>query len=130
MLSKQEVIDIIPIEHNTRIKNILDNVNTDDIDLVDKYNQLRKYNDKLGRSESKAALEAYTIVDDILNSKYMYNSEVSEWRYECSLRIVLSLMIYGCINITLDNVTKEEFILIRTELRVWYKKLKRVIKWN
>lgn len=130
MLSKQEVIDIIPIEHITRIKNILDNVNTDDIDLVDKYNQLRKYNDKLGRSESKAALEAYTIVDDILNSKYMYNSEVSEWRYECSLRIVLSLMIYGCINITLDNVTKEEFILIRTELRVWYKKLKRVIKWN
>lgn len=130
MLSKQEVIDIIPIEHITRIKNILDNVNTDDIDLVDKYNQLRKYNDKLGRSESKAALEAYTIVDDILTSKYMYNSEVSEWRYECSLRIVLSLMIYGCINITLDNVTKEEFILIRTELRVWYKKLKRVIKWN
>ena len=130
MLSKQEVIDIIPIEHITRIKNILDNVNTDDIDLVDKYNQLRKYNDKLGRSKSKAALEAYTIVDDILNSKYMYNSEVSEWRYECSLRIVLSLMIYGCINITLDNVTKEEFILIRTELRVWYKKLKRVIKWN
>lgn len=130
MLSKQDVIDIIPIEHITRIKNILDNVNTDDIALVDKYNQLREYNDKLGRSESKAALEAYTIVDDILNSKYMYNSEVSEWRYECSLRIVLSLMLYGCINITLDNVTKEEFILIRTELRVWYKKLKRVIKWN
>lgn len=130
MLNKQDVVDNIPIEHIIRIKRILDKVDTNDVDLVDKYNQLRKYNDKLGRSESKAALEAYTIVDDILNSKYMYNTEVSEWRYECSLRIVLSLMIYGCINITLDDVTKEEFILIRIELRAWYKKLKRVIKWN
>lgn len=128
MLSKQEIIDNIPLDPIIIIKRILDRVDTKDVDLVDKYNQLRKYDDKLRRSESQAALEAYNIVDDILIRRYITTSEIAEWKYECSLRIVLSLMIYGCINIALDEVTKEEFILIRTTLRTWYKQFKKVVK--
>lgn len=128
MLSKQEIIDNIPLDPIIRIKRILDRVDTKDVDLVVKYNQLRKYDDKLRRSESQAALEAYELVDDILTRRYITTSEIAEWKYECSLRIVLSLMIYGCINIALDEVTKEEFILIRTTLRTWYKQFKKVVK--
>ena len=128
MLSKQEIIDNIPLDPIIRIKRILDRVDTKDVDLVVKYNQLRKYDDKLRRSESQATLEAYNIVDDILTRRYITTSEIAEWKYECSLRIVLSLMIYGCINIALDEVTKEEFILIRTTLRTWYKQFKKVVK--
>lgn len=128
MLSKQEIIDNIPLDHIIRIKRILDRVDTKDVDLVVKYNQLRKYDDKLRRSESQAALEAYELVDAILSRRYITTSEIAEWKYECSLRIVLSLMIYGCINIALDEVTKEEFILIRTVLRTWYKQFKKVVK--
>ena len=128
MLSKQEIIDNIPLDPIIIIKRILDRVDTKDVDLVDKYNQLRKYDDKLRRSESQAALEAYELVDAILSRRYITTSEIAEWKYECSLRIVLSLMIYGCINIALDEVTKEEFILIRTTLRTWYKQFKKVVK--
>lgn len=128
MLSKQEIIDNIPLDPIIRIKRILDRVDTKDVDLVVKYNQLRKYDDKLRRSESQAALEAYELVDAILSRRYITTSEIAEWKYECSLRIVLSLMIYGCINIALDEVTKEEFILIRTTLRTWYKQFKKVVK--
>lgn len=128
MLSKKEIIDNIPLDYIIRIKRILDRVDTKDVDLVDKYNQLRKYDDKLGRSESQAALEAYNIVDEILSRRYISTSEIAEWKYECSLRIVMSLMIYGCINIALDEVTKEEFILIRKSLRSWYKQFKKVVK--
>ncbi len=128
MLSKQEIIDNIPLDYIIRIKRILDRVDTKDVDLVVKYNQLRKYDDKLRRSESQAALEAYDLVDAILSRRYITTSEIAEWKYECSLRIVLSLMIYGCINIALDEVTKEEFILIRTTLRTWYKQFKKVVK--
>lgn len=128
MLSKQEIIDNIPLDYIIRIKRILDRVDTKDVDLVVKYNQLRKYDDKLRRSESQAALEAYELVDAILSRRYITTSEIAEWKYECSLRIVLSLMIYGCINIALDEVTKEEFILIRTVLRTWYKQFKKVVK--
>ena len=128
MLSKQEVIDNIPLDYIIRIKRILDRIDVKDASLVDKYNQLRKYDDKLGRSESQAALEAYNIVDAILVRRYISNTEVSEWKYECSLRIVMALMIYGCINITLDEVSKDEFILIRTSLRTWYKQFKKVVK--
>lgn len=128
MLSKKEIIDNIPLDYIIRIKRILDRVDAKDADLVDKYNQLRKYDDKLGRSESQAALEAYNIVDEILSRRYITTSEIAEWKYECSLRIVMSLMIYGCINIALDEVTKEEFILIRKSLRTWYKQFKKVVK--
>lgn len=128
MPSKQEIIDSIPIDSIIKIKRILDNIDTTDRAIVDKYNQLKNYDEKLRKSESKAAVEAYDLVDDILLKRYISNSEVSEWRYECSLRVILSLMIYGCINISLDEVTKDEFILIRTTLKSWYKQLKKVVK--
>lgn len=127
MLSKQEMIDSIPIDNIIKIKRILDNIDTNNKIIVDKYNQLKNYDEKLRKSESKAAVEAYDLVDDILLKRYISNSEVAEWRYECTLRIVMSLIVYGAINVTLDNITQEEFISIRTSFRTWYKKFKKVV---
>lgn len=127
MPSKQEIIDSIPIDNIIKIKRILDNIDTKDRAIVDKYNQLKNYDEKLRKSESKAAVEAYDLVDDILLKRYISNSEVAEWRYECTLRIVMSLIVYGAINVTLDNITQEEFISIRTSFRTWYKKFKKVV---
>lgn len=128
MLTKEAVIYNIPLVHITRIKRIIDDIDTNYVSLVDKYNQLKKYDVKLRRSESQAAIEAYNIVDDILMQRYIFSSEVSEWKYECTIRIVMSLMIYGSINITIDELTRDEFIIIRKSLRTWYKQFKRVVK--
>lgn len=128
MLTKEAVIYNIPLVHITRIKKIIDDIDTNYVSLVDKYNQLKKYDVKLRRSESQAAIEAYNIVDDILMQRYIFSSEVSEWKYECTIRIVMSLMIYGSINITIDELTRDEFIIIRKSLRTWYKQFKRVVK--
>lgn len=128
MLTKEAVIYNIPLVHITRIKKIIDDIDTNYVSLVDKYNQLKKYDVKLRRSESQAAIEAYNIVDDILMQRYISISEVSEWKYECTLRIVMSLMIYGSINITIDELTRDEFIIIRKSLRTWYKQFKRVVR--
>lgn len=128
MTTIEEVKNIMPIDSIIRIKIILDDIDTSDCGLVEKYNQLRKYDGKLKRSESESALTAYNIVDDILTERYIASTEGADWRYECTLRIVMSLMIYGAINIELDNISKEEFISTRTDLRHWYKKLKRVVK--
>lgn len=128
MLTKEAVIYNIPLVHITRIKRIIDDIDTNYVSLVDKYNQLKKYDVKLRRSESQAAIEAYNIVDDILMQRYVSISEVSEWKYECTIRIVMSLMIYGSINITIDELTRDEFIIIRKSLRTWYKQFKRVVK--
>jgi hypothetical protein len=126
-LTKEDVIKDIPLDTIIKIKRIMDRVDTKDKGLVDKYNQLRTYDDKLRRGESVAGLEAFNIVDDILTRRYISNTETAEWKYETSLRIVMSLMLYGCINIELDEVTKEEFIQIRTDLKTWYKKFKKVV---
>lgn len=128
MLTKEAVIYNIPLVHITRIKRIIDDIDTNYVSLVDKYNQLKKYDVKLRRSESQAAIEAYNIVDDILMQRYIFSSEVSEWKYECTIRIVMSLMIYGSINITIDELTRDEFIIIRKSLRTWYKQFKRVVR--
>lgn len=128
MLTKEAVIYNIPLVHITRIKKIIDDIDTNYVSLVDKYNQLKKYDVKLRRSESQAAIEAYNIVDDILMQRYIFSSEVSEWKYECTIRIVMSLMIYGSINITIDELTRDEFIIIRKSLRTWYKQFKRVVR--
>lgn len=128
MLTKEAVIYNIPLVHITRIKKIIDDIDTNYVSLVDKYNQLKKYDVKLRRSESQAAIEAYNIVDDILMQRYIFSSEVSEWKYECTIRIVMSLMIYGSINITIDELPRDEFIIIRKSLRTWYKQFKRVVR--
>lgn len=128
MLTKSELISNIPLDTILRIKAIVDGVDVKNDNIVERYNQLRKYDDKLRNNESVTAAEVYDIVDTMLLSKISFNTEVDEWRYECILRIVLSLMIYGSINITIDELTKDEFIAIRTSLRQWYKQFKRVSK--
>ena len=128
MLNRIDVDKVIPLSYIDKVKTIIDGIDTDDFKLVTKYNLLRCYDEKIRRSESEVALEAFNMVDDILTNKYSFDTEVNEWRYEITLRIVLSLMIYGAINIELDSITREEFIELRTELRSWYKKLKKVVK--
>ena len=127
MSSKQEIIDIIPKNDIEFIYTLLANLDFTDSDILTKYRQLKQYDDKLRRSESEAALEAYNLVDYILSCLYNPDTE-SENTINFSMRIVMSLMIYGCINIELDGITREEFIRIRTELRSWYKKFKKVVK--
>lgn len=128
MLRKQELVDNIPIEDIITIYSIFEVLDVTDDVILKKYNQLKEYDDKLRRSESEAALEAYNIVDAILIQLYGDNVLNSKLRFSFSIRVLMSLMVYGCINVELDIITKEEFIRIRTNLRSWYKQFRKVVK--
>lgn len=125
---EKELTLLAPTNDIERLIKLFSNITNDDEELIEHYNKLRSYDCKLRRAESKRAIIAYNIIDNILLSKYLLTSEISEWRYETVLRIIMSLAIYGIINVELKDVDKEEFINIRTNFKNWYINLKRKIK--